>query len=57
MATVCAVAAAPAPAAIKEEYTLLADRLKEISALGGVAGLLGWDEQVQHAREPLNLPR
>jgi len=31
---------------VKDEYTQLSSKLKDISALGGISGLLGWDEMV-----------
>lgn len=46
-AVAMASAAAPAaPAGVKADYAALCERLKEVSALSGVSGLLGWDEQV-----------
>ncbi|KAK3270693.1 hypothetical protein CYMTET_20921 [Cymbomonas tetramitiformis] len=33
-------------AAITEDYTELCGKLKEVSTLSGISGLLGWDEQV-----------
>ncbi len=35
-----------ATAAPGSDYATLCERLREISALNGVSGLLGWDEQV-----------
>lgn len=43
-----AAAAAPAaPSAVRADYEKLAERLREISSLSGVSGLLGWDEQAR----------
>lgn len=44
-----AMTAATAPAAsisVEEEFQTLSKKLKDISALSGVSGLLGWDEMV-----------
>ncbi|PSC70957.1 Carboxypeptidase Taq [Micractinium conductrix] len=38
------VAAAPAATEVKADYEALCKKLKEVSALGGISGLLGWDE-------------
>ena len=51
-----AAAAAP-PASVKADYDALCERLREISALNGVSGLLGWDEQVQMTRRGPNHKR
>lgn len=32
---------------VNSDYDLLTSKLKDISALGGISGLLGWDEMVQ----------
>jgi Zn-dependent M32 family carboxypeptidase len=32
---------------VREDYTALAERLRELSSLSGIGGLLGWDEQTQ----------
>lgn len=40
-----AATAAPATT-VKADYDALAKKLKEVSALGGISGLLGWDEMV-----------
>jgi hypothetical protein len=40
-------AAVSAPAGVKKDYDELCERLREISALSGVSGLLGWDEQAR----------
>ncbi len=45
-ATAAAAAAAP-PASVAADYASLCERLREISALNGVSGLLGWDEQAR----------
>ncbi|KAK9815482.1 hypothetical protein WJX72_004432 [[Myrmecia] bisecta] len=37
--------AAPAEA-VQQDYNSLCEKLREVSALGGISGLLGWDEQV-----------
>ncbi|PNW70823.1 hypothetical protein CHLRE_17g734900v5 [Chlamydomonas reinhardtii] len=34
------------PKDTKKAYEMLCERLKELSALGGISGLLGWDEMV-----------
>jgi Zn-dependent M32 family carboxypeptidase len=45
-----AAASAPAPpASVAADYAALTERLREISALNGVSGLLGWDEQARFA--------
>ena len=41
--------AVAAPPAVREDYAALCERLREISALSGVSGLLGWDEQARGA--------
>eukprot|EP00798_Chlamydomonas_sp_ICE-L_P022485 gene22485-29611_t len=38
--------AAAAPPDVKEAYTKLEEKLKEVSALGGISGILQWDEMV-----------
>jgi hypothetical protein len=48
-ATAAAAAAAP-PASVAADYASLCERLREISALNGVSGLLGWDEQARCVR-------
>lgn len=42
--TMATAAAAPA---VTTDFDALAKKLKDISALGGISGLLGWDEMVQ----------
>ena len=42
-----ASASVAAPAGVKADYDALCERLREISALNGVSGLLGWDEQAR----------
>ncbi|KAL4428286.1 hypothetical protein ABPG75_002375 [Micractinium tetrahymenae] len=39
-----AAAAAPAATSVKADYEALCKKLKEVSALSGISGLLGWDE-------------
>ncbi|GFH24699.1 uncharacterized protein HaLaN_22543 [Haematococcus lacustris] len=46
-----AVAEAPASVDIKKSYEVVASKLKELSALQGIDGLLGWD-QVQMTMMP-----
>lgn len=45
MAT-AAPAATAAAMGVKSDYEQLCKKLKEVSALGGISGLLGWDEMV-----------
>ena len=47
-----ASAAVAAPAGVREDYSALCERLREISALSGVSGLLGWDEQARDEQAP-----
>lgn len=47
--TSAAAAAPAAPASLRADYEKLKERLLEISSLGGVSGLLGWDEQARSA--------
>jgi hypothetical protein len=49
VAAMATAGAAAAPAAVKADYDALCERLREISALNGVSGLLGWDEQARGA--------
>jgi len=44
--TISSMAAASVPT-IKENYDQLCTKLKDVSALCGISGLLGWDEMVQ----------
>ena len=53
MSTAAAVAA---PAGVREDYSALCERLREISALSGVSGLLGWDEQARRGARGPKLP-
>ncbi|KAI7846262.1 hypothetical protein COHA_000242 [Chlorella ohadii] len=41
-----AAATAAAATAVKQDYEALCKKLKEVSALSGISGLLGWDEMV-----------
>lgn len=42
-----AAAATAAAPSVKQDYDVLCKKLKEVSALSGINGLLGWDEMVQ----------
>ncbi len=55
-AAMAAASASAPPAAVAEDYSALCERLREISALSGVSGLLGWDEQARFARERVAKP-
>ena len=46
-AAMAAASTATPPASVAEDYAALCERLREISALSGVSGLLGWDEQAR----------
>ncbi|GFH06694.1 uncharacterized protein HaLaN_01364 [Haematococcus lacustris] len=46
-----AVAEAPASVDIKKSYEVVASKLKELSALQGIDGLLGWDQGWVEARK------
>ncbi|BDA49961.1 Thermostable carboxypeptidase 1 [Coccomyxa sp. Obi] len=43
---VVAPKASSAPHTAKQDYDMLCEKLKEISTLSGISGLLGWDEMV-----------
>lgn len=36
---------------VSQTYDALTKKLKEVSALGGISGLLGWDEMVRNLKQ------